>query len=188
MEYFLPSGLYARKPVRDIQVEGVDDCVLGNVLDLVGLSIRVWHVGILVVVVDPIGGGGKGFIGICTQQVKRMTAFVNEDGEIAIDTVEQGDVAVGIISMTSVGVRKGNHVADILPCMDGKTAKKVNHVDQWIRAGFVPTHHPSSTAVVVMNIERLNVDWVKTCVLGYGFAICRNISSSPLVPGAVGWV
>lgn len=50
--------LDGRKAGRDILVKGGDDGDLGDVFDLVGLRVGVCGVVVLVVVVQPVGGGG----------------------------------------------------------------------------------------------------------------------------------
>jgi hypothetical protein len=48
--------IYASEFAGDVFVVGGDDGILGDVLELVGLGVGVGDVGVLVVVVEPIGG------------------------------------------------------------------------------------------------------------------------------------
>lgn len=54
VEDLLPSGLDAGELAGDVFVEDGDDGGLGDVLDGVGLGVRVRHVGVLVVIVPPV--------------------------------------------------------------------------------------------------------------------------------------
>lgn len=129
MEDRLPPRLDAREPIGDVQIEGIDHRILGDVLNLVDLRVRVGDIGILVVVVEPVGGGGEGFVGVGVQEVEGVAALVDEDGEVAVDAVEHCDVAVGIVGVAAVGVGEGDHMADVLARVHGGAAEEVNHVD-----------------------------------------------------------
>lgn len=73
-----------------------------------------------------------------------MAAFVDENGEIAIDAVEHGDVAVGIVGVATVRVREHDHVANILSGMDGQPAEEIYHVVNGIWAVLVAAENPGS--------------------------------------------
>lgn len=64
MEDLLPPGFHARETTGHVQIIRVDDRILRDILHLVGLRIRVRHGGVLVVVVEPVCGGGEGFVGV----------------------------------------------------------------------------------------------------------------------------
>lgn len=117
-----------------------------------------------------------------------MAALVDEDGEIAVDAVEEGDVAVGVVGVAAGGVGEGDHMADVLARVDGETAEEIDHVDEGVRAGFVAAHDPGGAAVVVMDVVGFDVEGVEAGVLRHGFAVLWDPAGTPDVPCAVGGV
>ncbi|KAI4087264.1 MAG: hypothetical protein L6R37_008339 [Teloschistes peruensis] len=189
MEKLLPPQFYAAEPTGHVQIVSIDDGVLRHVLYLVGLGIRVRHGRILVVVVEPVLGGGEGFVGVSAQEVQGMAALVDEDGEVAVDAVEEGDVAVGVVGVTAGRVGKGDHVTDVLARVDGETAEEIDHIGERVRAGIVAAHDPCGAAVVVVDVVGLDVDGVEAGVLRHGFAVLWDPAGAPdVISAAVGEV
>lgn len=188
MGYVTPAALYTREPARDVQVEGINHRVLRHVFDLVVLRVRVRHVGILVVVVEPVLRGREGFVRVSAQEVEGVAALVQEHGEVPVDAVEHCDVAVPIVGVASVGVGEGDHVPDPLAGLHGQAAEEVDHIAEGVGGGCVTAEDPGGGAVVVVDVECFYVEGVETGILGHGLAVGRDPAGAPLVPCAGGWL
>ncbi len=76
-----------------------------------------------------------------------MAGLVQEHSEVAIDAVEHGDVAVGVVGMATVWVGQSDHVAHPLSHVYWYTAEEVDHVVDRVRAVFVAAEQPRGTAL-----------------------------------------
>lgn len=144
--------IQAAEAAGDVALIALDNCVLSDVFDLVGLGVGVRDVGILVVSGEPFGGGGERFVFVGVLDVEGVGGLVDEDGEVGYGGAEHDDVGVEVVGVAVCG-GDGDDVADVVVGMDGEAAEDIDHVDEMLRAVFVAAHDPGFGALCEMSVR-----------------------------------